>query len=330
MDDARGPAGVFAVRTVPENGSVLADGRADADDRRLSLRLDYRAAGESPGLAGGVLVTDPRLVDSESPLARTPVGSPDSPADGITPAVARQSILWTIPVFDSVKPQPFGAFLGQCLGAWREGTRYDIVPHVPARQLLHGAMNAAVDLAISHDFTYLLMSDDDCFPPFDAIPRLLRHMEAGADIVCGLGIMRGYPHTTTVGRYFPEGFSLVVDPKTGAHHVAGFEWLDALDELTNGPELVPVDFCGFPIAIVRVDALKKIQAPWFGTEVNGGSCTHDVYFGHKAKLAGLQVYVDRTLKCHHLADAPVMTFENRQVARQLQSAWKQAREGATA
>jgi hypothetical protein len=235
----------------------------------------------------------------------------------------RQSILWTIPVFDSVKPQPFGSFLGQCLGAWREGSHYDIVPFVPARELLHGAMNRAVTMAIDHHFDYLIMSDDDCFPPTDAIPRLLRHMEAGFDCVAGLGVMRGYPHTTTAGRYFPEGPTLVRDRKTGANQFSGFEWLDDMDK-PELPDLVHVDFCGFPIAIVRVSALMKMQAPWFGTELNGGGCTHDVYFGQRAHDADVLIYVDRTLRCGHLTDGAIITFENRGAVRMIKNGWDQA------
>lgn len=235
----------------------------------------------------------------------------------------RESIFWTIPVFDSVKPKPFGGFLGQCLGAWREGERYDLVPFVPERELLHGAMNRAVTMAIEHDFTYVLMSDDDCFPPFDAIPRLLRHMEAGHDVVAGLGVMRGYPHTTTAGRYFPEGVSLVIDTTTRAQEFSGFEWLDNLED-PSLPTLVPVDFCGFPIAIARVSALKKIPAPWFGTQINGGGCTHDVFFGRQAQAAGVTIHVDRTLRCGHLSDASVITFENRSTVRALAQGWKTA------
>lgn len=238
-------------------------------------------------------------------------------------AFGRKSILWTIPVFDSIKPAPFGQFLGQCLGAWREGERYDIVPFVPARELLHGAMNRAVTMAIEHDFDYLIMSDDDCFPPFDAIPRLLRHMEAGLDAVAALGLMRGYPHTTTAGRYFPEGATLVRDPRSGATQFSGFEWLDNMDA-PDLPDLVPVDFCGFPIAIVRVDALRKMEAPWFGTQINGGGCTHDVYFGRKAADAGVKLFIDRTIRCGHLTDAPVITFENRVTIRAIGAGWKHA------
>ena len=239
--------------------------------------------------------------------------------------VKRPAILWVIPVFDSVKPQPFGSFLGQCLGAWAEGHAYEIVPMVPARELLHAAMNRAVQLAIDHDFRYVLMSDDDCFPPYDAIPRLLRRMETGLDCVAALGIMRGYPHTTTAGRYFAEGPSLIVDRTTGGTALAGFEWLDNMDR-ADGPDLVPVDFCGFPIAIMRVDALKKIAPPWFGTEINGGGCTHDVYFGRKAADAGVQIFVDRTIRCGHLADASVITLENRATVRALATGWKTALE----
>lgn len=234
----------------------------------------------------------------------------------------RARILWVVPVFQSVYPKPFGHFMATALSAHAEGAAYEINMFVPERQLLHGAMNQAVDLVLKHDFQAMIVSDDDCTPPWDAIPRLLRHFEAGRPVVAGVGFTRGYPHTTTVGRYFPDGQTLVIDKETGATTIAGYEWLDSIDR--EPTDLVPCDFCGFPIVIMAADALRTIQAPWFGTELNGGGCTHDVYFGAKCKAAGIPIVVDRTIECGHLGDAPLIGFHDRRVIREFTEGYRKA------
>lgn len=226
----------------------------------------------------------------------------------------RRNILWVIPVFQSVYPKPFGQFLCQALSAHRVADRYAFSCYVPERKILHGAMNEAAQLLLHHDFAAMIVSDDDCLPPIDAIERLLVHFEHGHDVVAGLGFMRNYPHTTTVGRYYPEGTSIVL--RGGKPELNGFEWVE--DVAAEPADLIKADFCGFPIAMISRRAFEKIEAPWFGTHINGGGCTHDVYFGVKAKAAKIDILVDRTIECGHLAEAPVLTVQSRLAVRDVQ------------
>ena len=246
----------------------------------------------------------------------------------VDPVDTRKTILWVTPVFQSVYPKPFQNFLGMAIaGTNAECQKYRIHVWVPERQLLHSAMNQAFDLAMKHDYDAVVLSDDDCGPPMDAISRLLRRYEAGHDVVAGVGFMRGYPHTTTIGRYFPEGTTLQTDPVTRETRMTGFYWIEDLDREQDRDGLIRADFCGFPIAIFSKRAIQAIAekaAPWFGTEIDGGSCTHDVYFGVKAKRAGIQILVDRQVSCSHLLDGAWLTESNRTISRQLGTAWKQA------
>ncbi len=245
------------------------------------------------------------------------------------PVDTRKTILWVIPVFQSVYAKPFQMFLGQALhAASQEHARYRIHVWVPERQLLHSAMNQAIELAIRENYDALIMSDDDCGPPVQAISQLLRRYEAGHPIVSAVGFMRGYPHTTTIGRYFAEGVTLQTDPATKAVWLAGFQWIEDLDDEQDADGLIRADFCGFPIALIAKEAFTKIPAPWFGTEIEGGGCTHDVFFGLKAQRAGLPIVVDRRISCAHLLDAAWLTEENRRVARTLGTAWKDANDQA--
>lgn len=224
----------------------------------------------------------------------------------------RKRILIVVPVFQAVYPKPFLNFTAMFMKtAHEEGSKYEFCVTVPDREILHNAMNTRASMVLSEGFDAMVVADDDCFPPLDAVCRLLRHYEAGIDVVAGLGIMRGYPYTTTVGRYFPEGMSIVLDG--GKPRASGFQWVE---DTSREPDLLQADFCGFPIALISRAALAKIEAPWFGTWIDGGSCTHDVFFGVKCKAAGVSIHVDKTIECGHLAESPILTVHNRDLIRQ--------------
>lgn len=234
----------------------------------------------------------------------------------------RKRFLLVVPVFQAVYPKAFANFLAIALSAAaKEGDRYEFLPHVPERESLPSLMNRACDAVLENDFDGIIVADDDCFPPYDAVSKLLRRYEQGHQIVLGLGFMRGYPHTTTVGKYYPEGATITTDAKTGAVAWSGFRWIEdfAKEDVQDG--LVRVDFGGFPIALITKEAIAKIKHPWFGLSIDGGACTHDVYFGRKAELAGIPIVVDLTIPCGHLSESMIVTFENREIIRAVRKAY---------
>jgi hypothetical protein len=125
--------------------------------------------------------------------------------------------------------------------------------------------------------------------------------------------MRNFPHTTTIAEVFPEGPTLHAH-ETGAK-ITGHRWLDDLDRLQP---LAEVDFCGVPVALMARSIFETVPAPWFGLYGDDGvTITHDVFFCRKLKAAGIPVLVDTTMKCGHLGEAPIVTFENRNRVREL-------------
>lgn len=243
---------------------------------------------------------------AETPATTSELGPQDAGAD------TRPRIALIIPVFQGVYPSAFANFLRLTMHAAHTlGHRYGFDVYVPERQLLHGAMNTAFQKVLEHQHVAAILMDDDCFPPVDAITKLVAHYEAGLEFVAGIGFMRGFPHTTTVGRYYAEGPTLVEKPD-GTYEWIGFQWWD---DVASMQPLQEVDFCGFPIALISRSAIQRMAAPWFGTHMDGGDCTHDVYFAKKAKDAGVRIFVDSTIPCGHLSPNFTITFENRQLIR---------------
>jgi GT2 family glycosyltransferase len=224
--------------------------------------------------------------------------------------------LIVVPTFAGVSPRPFRGFMEMVYVAGKMCPGWSFGFHAPERQSLVRAMTEAGKTTLEGGFDCLITFDDDCFPPFDTIPRLLKHRDDGRVFVAGVGVMKGYPHTTTIGRVFPEGYSLLMKKEgDGPSRVTRHEWLDDVDKLGKLPE---VDFCGVPVALIGREAFEQMKEPWFSLIAeDGGQVTHDVFLCRRLKAAGIPVLVDTTIKCGHMADPPVITFENRAYVREV-------------
>lgn len=219
----------------------------------------------------------------------------------------KKKILLVFPIFQALYPRPFDNFAQILIAAGRQ-TDYLFGILTLERTSLVAGMNGVGERMAQEDWAACIVFDDDCFPPYDVVPRLLtRCFEEDHPFVAAAGVMRGYPFTTTVARYYDEGISAVLTPEGRLDHLSGFEWLDDLPK-----DLVDADFCGVPAAIIRRDVFAQIAPPWFGDQDEKGvRITHDVYFCRKLKAAGIPVKIDGTIRCGHLAEGPIVTFENR-------------------
>lgn len=220
--------------------------------------------------------------------------------------------LIVVPIFQSVLPKAFynfaALFMRTAHDLTAEGYSFDLMQ--AERQILHMAMNKAVDAVLERGYAGLLAFDDDCLPPADGVVRLIRHHEAGHDFVAAMGYMRNYPHTITVGKYYTEGPTLIAS--TG--ELAPFYWLDALPHRERG--LIEADFCGVPLVLLARAAIEKLQKPVFGTsDASGGQMTHDVFMCRRLQDAKIPVLVDTSIECGHIAEAPVIDSVSREAAR---------------
>lgn len=236
----------------------------------------------------------------------------------------RVMLVW--PSFSGFHPTAAQNFFRLIAMAVRMCPAYRFDPYVISRTSVHGAMNQAVDVALQQGHEVLIAFDDDCLPElsefhpgdtrrFQVIGRLLALLEKGHKIVTGVGYMRSYPHTTTVGRYYPFGHALVLNDDDRMDGFKGFHWLDDLDKYGDELDedgLLQADFAGVPIIAIHRDVLEKVPKPLFQTTDSvGGQSTHDIYFCNKAKEAGFVVKVDTHIDCGHLVEQPIVNKRTR-------------------
>ena len=102
----------------------------------------------------------------------------------------KKKILLVFPVFAVLYPRAFDNFAQILIAAGRQ-MGYLFGVHTPERQSLVSLMNAVGERMVQEDWEACIVFDDDCFPPYDVIPRLLaRCFDEGHPFVAGAGVMR--------------------------------------------------------------------------------------------------------------------------------------------
>jgi hypothetical protein len=165
------------------------------------------------------------------------------------------------------------------------------------------ARERAALLALESGFDWLFFLDSDVIAPPDAFDKLSGH---GRDIVSGLVIDRSFR---------PLAMNLTPDPanprKALVTHV----------DVPPETGLVEIDATGAGCLLIRTEAFRQIERPWFryGNDslldlsklTEGdllGAHGEDIYFSQKAKRSGLHLFLDPGVRCAHEVDAAITPY----------------------
>lgn len=147
---------------------------------------------------------------------------------------------------------------------------------------MHQQRNDVVQQALDRHVDWLLFCDDDHVTPPDYLMRLLAW---DVPFVGGLYFTRTPPHHTTC---------LVENPV----YVTPAERFRSLDKHEFvGDGLAAVDVLGMGFTLIRRAVLDAVGPPWFEMGTFG---TDDIAFCLKARAAGFQPQVDRSMTVPHL------------------------------
>ena len=137
--------------------------------------------------------------------------------------------------------------------------------------------NRLVRNFLKSDCTHFMMMDDDVEPPVGALAKLLAVNRPVATGVCPIFV---------AGR-------LVANVK-------GIHDKDWPEQRQDG--VFPVKHCGLGFALIQRDTFERISFPWFNwpEEEDGTSVGEDVWFCHRVRQAGLQIFCDGAVVCGHV------------------------------
>jgi hypothetical protein len=148
--------------------------------------------------------------------------------------------------------------------------------------------NHIIKQAIQGDASHVLIVGADQVHPLNMIPRLIKRVEDGLDVVAARVPMRGQ------NEYF-NWFELS----------GGFTSdSDGFYKVKDNNEIYKVDCIGSGVLMFPVYALDKLQKPYFSETLDQGDeykrvPNQDVLFTKRLSEAGFDIWVDSTIKVAH-------------------------------
>jgi GT2 family glycosyltransferase len=232
----------------------------------------------NPVIYGGDFTTDPLLMSVYGP-------------DGNK--LADQKIYWRrkrerlkdrlaigFPLVDETVPVQFFASFA-CM---EKPSQYVLLmpefPHGPWGSNIADARNSLILQALSEGASHLLMCDTDQIYPANALVRLLSHKKD----ICGVRVhSRWMPFSPVMYRGELGRYSFIPDA-----------------EMYSG-DLVEIDATGTGCLLIDMKIFDVVDAPWFQfTMHRDRPVGEDIYFCHKAREAGIKIYVDTSIVVGHM------------------------------
>ena len=145
------------------------------------------------------------------------------------------------------------------------------------------ARNRIVEEALKRNAKYIMWIDDDVFPPYDVIAKLMKHQK---DIITGVYWTKCENEAPVLFKHTGEG-----------------PWYDFPRN-----QLVKVESAGMGCTLVRTSVFEKMAKPyfksnWIRTLPDGTTSRvavgEDLYFFDKAKENGFEIYCDTSMLCDH-------------------------------
>lgn len=192
--------------------------------------------------------------------------------------------------------------LGTLQERWKnEGRKiqYQFCFYTVGRLLTAMAREKLVEAAIKEKADYILMIDDDMLLPVNFIEQMIDDIETKPeiDILAPLAFMRNPPHYAVIYTTI-EGYD---QKEHQPYFINNF--------VKNYPKdkLVECDAVGFGSVLIKMDMVKKLQAPYFMSTTGTGE---DIWFCVKAKQdAGARVFMDTRIKLGHLGNPRIIDEE---------------------
>jgi glycosyltransferase involved in cell wall biosynthesis len=155
------------------------------------------------------------------------------------------------------------------------------------KQRMHGqspakGRNLAIERAQENACTHILFIDDDVYPPFNIIEKLLAHDK---DIVTALYLARHYPHRPYLFcRENPDG-----------SHI----WKHLHPDETG---LIEVTNAGLGACLIKMSVFDKLEKPYVRLgELEADNWCDDIGLFNRCRKVGFKLYADLDCFCGHAA-----------------------------
>lgn len=180
--------------------------------------------------------------------------------------------------------------------------RYEFYRFTTGRLLTQMAREKLVQAALEGGMDYIVMMDNDMLYPIDFLERMLEDVEEHPeiDILAPLAFMRNPPHAPVIYTT-TEGY----DPIRRNDY-----YINNIVQNYPKDQLVECDAVGFGAVLIKMDLIRKMQAPYFMSTTNTGE---DIWFCYKAKRENkARVFMDTRIKLGHMMNPKPVDEEYRE------------------
>ncbi len=177
--------------------------------------------------------------------------------------------------------------------------RYTFGFHTVGRLLTAMAREKLVEEAIKDGSDYILMIDDDMLLPPNFIEALIADIEEKPeiDILAPLAFMRNAPHYAVMYTTI-EGYD---------HKEHQPYFVNNFVKKYPKDKLVECDAVGFGAALIKIEMVKKLKAPYFMSTTGTGE---DIWFCVRSKQdADARIFMDTRIKLGHLGNPRIIDEE---------------------
>ena len=152
--------------------------------------------------------------------------------------------------------------------------------------LIYTSRDQIAKRALSDEADLVMWFDSDMVFNPDTLTRMLKFIDAGADIVTGVYYRRTPPFTPTIFK------TMDIDPETGAA-----EWTP-FDEIPTEP--FEVAACGFGCVLMRTEVFVAVFAKFGYMFTPIGNVGEDIAFSWRARQVGYKIIADPSIKLGHV------------------------------
>lgn len=197
---------------------------------------------------------------------------------------------------------------------YRLGRNYpdwEVLVNFAQRMSIDNMRNQSGRVAVLNNCDYLVFLDDDVLIPVDAIPNLIKSMQAtGAKIGAGLVYVRGYP-------FEPMAFKEITATLENGEEAKGLSHVSYQEIDDKLGEIIDCEAIGFSLAAIDVSLLKEMEPPYF---ITGPNCTEDVYFCIKARkhFPDVKIILDTAIQCTHIVYPYGINHENHEYVKEFE------------
>lgn len=203
----------------------------------------------------------------------------------------RKKLLIGVPAFDGVVAEAQQSFFAMIYRTAKDLPDLDVAILIAHKKEQFRARNNIVDAAISQDFDYILMLDDDMVVPHNLITKLLAHDK---DVTGALYFQRGGEYRPVIMERFSDEIGQFGAGFIDCNHPM----------LYKDRGLHEVDVIGGGCMLFKTDVFRKILQPYFETERQVGT---DIAICGRLKDAGVKIYVDTSIELGHVGEKKIVT-----------------------